>query len=257
MVVRPAGLASLVALAACPTFDGHRCAGAPDSCGAGGQCEPDGLCSFADSACPSGRAYGGEVAGDVAGQCTPNPCGDRQLLWRDDFDEPGDVPRFHADPPTVGAISEGDGLLSITVGVSNGDGGEYHTASMLDLRGGAIVAEVRTLPPGTKFFSYISLSIAGHSVDLWHTMTSSPRLVANVDGADVAQRPWDGTERFWRLSERAGTLSWESSADGLIWQVVHSRAAPFDLSQVRATLKAWSEGDGGTVSYESFTVCGP
>ena len=34
----------------------------------GGTCEPDGLCSFADAACPSGRRYG-ESSGPKAGQC--------------------------------------------------------------------------------------------------------------------------------------------------------------------------------------------
>ncbi len=37
-------------------------------CGAGGTCEPTGLCSFPDSACPAGRRYG-SLAGDLAGQC--------------------------------------------------------------------------------------------------------------------------------------------------------------------------------------------
>lgn len=39
------------------------------SCGDGGRCEPDvHLCSFASSACPSGRAFG-ELGGAEAGQC--------------------------------------------------------------------------------------------------------------------------------------------------------------------------------------------
>jgi hypothetical protein len=39
-------------------------------CGAGGQCEADGLCSVASSSCPSGRAYGpssGSKSGDCVG----------------------------------------------------------------------------------------------------------------------------------------------------------------------------------------------
>ncbi|MBK7194633.1 MAG: hypothetical protein IPH80_19315 [Myxococcales bacterium] len=250
-------VAAVASLAGCASLDGHRCAGAADSCGPGGRCEPDGLCSFADGACPSGRAYGDEVAGGVAGQCTANACGDRTLLWRDEFDQPGPGPRFTSDPANTGANDEVDGQLAISVGVSAGDGGEYHSAATLDLRGGAVIVEVASLPPNERFFTIFEVTLAGAEAQIWHTMTSMPRLVVDINDTDLEQRPWDGLERFWRLSERDGTMRWDVSADGVTWQLMHSEAPPFDLSQVTGTLRAWSEGQGGTVRFESFTVCGP
>jgi len=38
------------------------------SCGAGGTCQPNNLCSFPDATCPSGQRYG-DIAGTQSGQC--------------------------------------------------------------------------------------------------------------------------------------------------------------------------------------------
>src|SRR5688572_27531921 len=38
-------------------------------CGAGGQCEPVGFCSFADTACAGGRRYGDLAGGGLGGVC--------------------------------------------------------------------------------------------------------------------------------------------------------------------------------------------
>src|SRR6185436_6164408 len=47
---------------------GFRCAG-DGQCGAGGVCEPLGWCSFADTACASGRRYGEHSGDGVGGTC--------------------------------------------------------------------------------------------------------------------------------------------------------------------------------------------
>ena len=250
-------VALALALGGCASLDGHRCAGAPDSCGAGGVCEADGLCSFVDSACPSGRAYGDEVAGGLAGQCTANPCGARTLLWRDEFDDATPGPRVRSDPASTGTTVEADGALAITVGASAGDGGDYDTVDLLDLRGGALIAEVAELPMVDRYFSTLSFYPAGHSAALWHTFTGEPRLVADLEDQARATRPWNGGDRFWRIAEANGTLSWAVSADGVMWTEMHATATPFDVSQVRGSVRSWSEGPGGTVRFASFTVCGP
>jgi hypothetical protein len=55
-------------------------------CGAGGTCEPNGLCSFNDPTCQSGRRYG-EAAGDLNGVCVG--------------DEPPDAPPADTDGSTT------------------------------------------------------------------------------------------------------------------------------------------------------------
>src|SRR5688500_15117698 len=69
-------------------------------CGAGGTCQPNGLCSFADATCPSGQIYG-EASGPLSGVCVG--------------DEPPDAPSADGDPdpdarPPVDAACEVDGL---------------------------------------------------------------------------------------------------------------------------------------------------
>jgi hypothetical protein len=56
-------------LAACSPFGGGAFQCTEDTaCGASGRCEPNGLCSFPDSTCGSGRRYG-DAAGDLSGTC--------------------------------------------------------------------------------------------------------------------------------------------------------------------------------------------
>jgi hypothetical protein len=42
------------------------------ACGSGGTCQPDGLCSFADTSCTSGQRYG-SLAGNDSNQCVAVP----------------------------------------------------------------------------------------------------------------------------------------------------------------------------------------
>jgi len=56
-----------LALAGCLKAGDYRCASATD-CGANGQCQPGGHCSFGDATCASGQRYG-DLSGAVAGQC--------------------------------------------------------------------------------------------------------------------------------------------------------------------------------------------
>jgi hypothetical protein len=61
--------ATTAASTACSPFGGgaFQCTESAQ-CGVGGACEANGLCSFADATCPSGRRYG-EASGDLAGVC--------------------------------------------------------------------------------------------------------------------------------------------------------------------------------------------
>jgi hypothetical protein len=57
------------AIAACSPFGGGAFSCDEDvQCGAGGQCEPNGFCSFPDPDCDSGRSYG-EASGPLSGVC--------------------------------------------------------------------------------------------------------------------------------------------------------------------------------------------
>jgi cysteine-rich repeat protein len=76
-------------LAGCVTPAGAFECSTSDEC-SGGTCEPDGLCSFADAACPSGRRYG-ESAGGKAGTCVDGGgsgvCGDGTVTGDEECDD--------------------------------------------------------------------------------------------------------------------------------------------------------------------------
>ncbi len=73
MLVRTASVLLVSLLLACTNADSFECT-ASSQCmvdSIAGQCQPNGWCSFPDTACPSGQRYG-ELAGDrLAGECVP------------------------------------------------------------------------------------------------------------------------------------------------------------------------------------------
>jgi hypothetical protein len=92
-----------LALAGC-----HRAFHCEDSteCGQGGECEPNGSCSFPTGGCPSGRRYGEHAAKDLVGRCV----------------EPGNDTLADTGPATTtdGATSIDDGTSSEGGGASTG-----------------------------------------------------------------------------------------------------------------------------------------
>jgi hypothetical protein len=108
------GLAALASLAAllggCFGGGAFTCSDSPQ-CGAGGTCQPNGLCSFPDAACASGQAYG-EGSGPLSGVCVG--------------DEPPDAATADADPddpdaaPPVDAACEVDDLDVCALGADDG-----------------------------------------------------------------------------------------------------------------------------------------
>ncbi len=110
---------ALVALAfahgGCPSLPGHRCDPSGDRCGPAGRCEPIGVCAFPEVGCASGWAYGDEVAGDLAGTCTPP-----------DEIAPAAIAGMTATTPTT--------TTATVYFVAPGDDGAVGTAASYDLR---------------------------------------------------------------------------------------------------------------------------
>src|SRR5262249_17338591 len=90
MATRLAAIVAAVGVASCGTPQEAFACTDEAWCGAGGKCEPGfNLCSFANSSCPSGRAFG-DLGGANSGQCvgsTPPPDGSMP-------DAPPDAPLY-------------------------------------------------------------------------------------------------------------------------------------------------------------------
>jgi hypothetical protein len=73
-------------------------------CGASGACEPNGLCSFPDGTCGSGRSYG-EASGDLAGVCVgeenPDAATDGPMTVDGAADGPPPAPFCDTGDPTL------------------------------------------------------------------------------------------------------------------------------------------------------------
>lgn len=114
-------------------------------CGANGQCEVDGWCSFADDECESGRRYG-ELSGDgLAGVCVP-----AAPSLTGDGESSGAPPVPTAAGPT-GASTEGDtgggyDTLALTSGVegTRGDATSTSGASASHTDDGSTSGEATT-----------------------------------------------------------------------------------------------------------------
>ncbi len=248
-----------VLLGGCPALSGHRCDDA-QACGAEGRCEPLGVCSFPDPACPSGRSYGDEVAGEVAGTCTPfEPrCGTGTVQLDDTFDDGVPGPAFRAYDNNANTVVEVGGQVVITLGGAVGEFAGYESNATYDLRGGSVELEVAQVATLARTFTFLALTDpADHKTSLLHGKVTVEQMSAEVDGNNLATRGYVPTERYWRIREGGGQLTWEVSADRAAWAEIHRAAAPLDLSAVVVEPWAYSENGGGELRLERLTVCGP
>ena len=250
-------LLALLALASagCPSLPGHRCADS-EACGAQGQCEPDGLCSFPDPACPSGRAYGSDVASERAGACVA-PCGAGQPLLVDPFDTADPAPGFRAFGNPGGTAAEAAGELVITVDGAAESYAGYKSLATYDLRGASVEIEATLVPTMSHTFMILNLNNATRQLQLGFGIVSVAQMSAELDGANLAVREFDPAQRYWRIREVAGELFWELSADRVAWTELHRGPTPFDMSAMTIEPWVWAENGGGESRFDNLAVCKP
>lgn len=109
------------------------------------------------------------------------------------------------------------------------------------LLGSRFVAEVTSVPAngeivGMQLAGGSSLVIVSYSTG---TLTAAQRAPTYVQHVNTTYSPID--HRFWAISESGGTLSWETSADGINFTPLVQMPAPFDLSRVRTDVFAGAE----------------
>ncbi len=260
----------VLAAAGCPSLPGHRCADS-QACGALGQCEPDGLCSFPDPACPSGRAYGPEVAGERGGACVapsgPDggdgdggggaPCGAGQTLLYDSFDTVDPAPGFRVFSNAGGTAVEVGGELAITVDASAEAYAGYKSLVTYDLRGASVEIEATVVPTVPHTFMILELSDAAHELQLGYGTVTQTQMTAELDGANLAARDAVPGQRYWRVRESAGELIWELSADRGTWAELYRGATPIDMSAMTIEPWVWAENGGGESRFDNLAVCRP
>ncbi|HEX2203960.1 MAG TPA: vanadium-dependent haloperoxidase [Longimicrobium sp.] len=134
-------------------------------------------------------------------------------------------------------IREVNGRVEVRpAGNASSDYAHYASAVAYDLTDSEVSVElVQALRPIGGTLTYLSASKdAGNEVDVHVTVGSvgAWQRVAGT-GSYLVLVPYDPARHRWlRLRQREATTYWETSPDGMTWEVLHSRANPFALTAV-------------------------
>ncbi len=197
----------------------------------------------------------------------PGSCNETSLV-ADDFDEDGvDALWGIVYEYNGAATSEPDGVLRIDVpaGLDGAAYAGYRTDRYYDLTGSIVSVEIASMV-NVDSHAQMILQIFGTAPDDgenagFEQQHGDLKMFARHGGEDdTLAIPYDPEMRFWRLSERAGQLRWETSPDGRAWTVRRSVAAPFALTLVRIDVSAGvyqSESDPGVARFAAVNGGAP
>ncbi|HEU4557439.1 MAG TPA: hypothetical protein VFS20_06295 [Longimicrobium sp.] len=144
-----------------------------------------------------------------------------------------------------------------------GQYGGYGSVNAYDLSGSEacveLVQAVQVVPSAQTYFEasnvagdVVSLKVEGG--DLYCI------LYAGGVGVDLPSYPYDpGAHRWLRLRHAAGTMYWETSADGREWTTRASQAVTIDLTAMSFTLAAGkyaTDANAGVAVWDNFNLPG-
>jgi hypothetical protein len=224
---------------ACPA--GFDCLGGVCTRGGGG----DGDGGTADASDASDLADGGPDSPDAAlsdaGPCLGSP------PIADDFDDGVAGSQWAPYHSGMAAVIEAGGEL--VVRPANNQGGNrsagYRSAAPVDARDARLFVRVPVMVnQATSARAYLRLGTTTDQVAFeQHGGTLSCLLVAGGSSSPVVELSYDAdAHRYWQLREQAGTLTWETSADGASWTPLASAASPAALAAATVDLGASTAG---------------
>ena len=126
-----------------------------------------------------------------------------------------------------------------------------------DLRGSRVFVGLQH-PANAKTTTGIGINIAPKNLAHVEVQNGTVIAVREIAGAyfEAATAPYDPVAmRYLALSERNGRLYWETSRDGVAFDVLYDEPAPFDVSLVNATVFAGSAtalAAPGTAVFDQF-----
>ena len=156
----------------------------------------------------------------------------------DDFNDAVPGPQFTGVQQGACSHAENAGAVRFTMtGAGPTSLCAYGSASAYDLRGSAVyidIPAITTFYVPVRFFLRV-IDASGRSAALAFVGTN--QLSESADGLAPQLTAYaSGTEGWWRLREAAGTLYWETSANGTLWVVKRQAPAPFPLDAVRVLI---------------------
>ncbi|HEX5059852.1 MAG TPA: hypothetical protein VFV99_10860 [Kofleriaceae bacterium] len=135
----------------------------------------------------------------------------------------------YADSVTSYAETGGHVVITLGVNIANNWAG-YMTTSGYSIAGDRVFVEVPQVSnPTTNTILLLWTSLAktdGPSIE-WEANKLFFRMRINDQIFDRANVTYSATtHRWWQIRERAGTMYWETSPDGVSWTVQHMEATP-------------------------------
>ncbi|MEO6776555.1 MAG: hypothetical protein ABI467_26665 [Kofleriaceae bacterium] len=185
-----------------------------------------------------------------AGPMFTGTCGSTGAI-RDDFDDGVIDNEWRA----AGITTETGGVLAVTPN-SNLNFGGYLSKHRVDLAGTNVAVEVPQMVDTSSNATAALYLVADPThylaITQVHGVLSAEWDDGNAAATDTAT-PYDASaQRWWRISEAGGTVTFEVSADGVTFAALASVASPSWVDDVAIALGGYSDGvvTHGTVQFD-------
>ncbi len=124
----------------------------------------------------------------------------------------------------------------------------YSTSSAYDLRSNAVRVEVKqTTNTMADTGTYLTVDAKGGKIEMAQEGDMLfMRYETPMTSADVGAELYDPMQhRWWRIREKTGMIYWETSADGMTWNIRAQTMTPMPVDAVQVSLAA---GTGSVVA---------
>jgi hypothetical protein len=160
--------------------------------------------------------------------------------FADDFDD-GVASAWGTDSTMNGAtVGEVGGVLQLVL-APGAASQTARTSSMRNLHDTTLSIEVVQMV-NLVAGAYGMMTLQGTSDAIGWQQTAGLLTVGQASVGTLAQVPWDPVQqRWWRIREAAGFLSFETSPDTQTWTMVNMTATPGFVSQTSLVLRADEE----------------
>ena len=202
------------------------------------------------------------TAGKVvnAGAGSPNLLAYAAITISDDFnDNTPDTAKWSVGIPAGGTVVEQGGRLEVTPPATTTGYGGYYSATTVDLTDSNVGVQVTPGNPGAYGAeTYLTLS-SGNNYFLFATGGGNLLFQTAVNGAMTrTYLPYNATlHRFWRFRHNRTTdqINWETSPDGVTWNVQRTEVRQFPITSMQTYLQAGkytATAVGGTTIYDNL-----
>lgn len=177
----------------------------------------------------------------------------------DDFDDDRIDPVLWSASYGGAVETGGRARIPVTPGVPAG----YRTARSWTLAGSQFSIKTAALPAvngssaATAFVMANSTTAGTRAGFSYSPVTEILRLVSEVASADGAAVELTGTGlgNLWlRLREASGTLYWETSGDGYVWDIRRSLATPAWVTAQQVVMELGATRTGGSADYVEWDL---